>query len=85
MSERTLEKWTPRLLLENQAFRSVPASQVCVSVCVCVYLCIPEHSIHSVMPRLMEAQSGPGSPQSQHCWFPGMAWTSCRALRPWLS
>ena len=30
--ERTLEKWTPRLLLENEAF------EISVRVCVCVWL-----------------------------------------------
>ena len=35
------------------------------------YLCIPEHSMHIVIPRLMEAQWGSGSPQSQQLWFPG--------------
>lgn len=57
---------------------------VCVYVCVC-YLCIPEHVIQSVMPRLMEAQSGPGSPQSQHWLFPGKACTSSRALQSFCS
>lgn len=57
---------------------------VCVRV-MCVYLCIPEQTMHRVMPRLMEAQSGPASPQSQHCWFPAMTWTSSRAWQPWLS
>lgn len=27
--------------------------------------------MHSVIPRLMEAQRGSSSPQSQHTWFPG--------------
>lgn len=35
------------------------------------YLWIPEHSMHMVTPRLMEAQRGSSSPQSQHTWFPG--------------
>lgn len=38
---------------------------------VSVDLCIPEHSMHMVTPRLMEAQRGSSSPQSQHTWFPG--------------
>lgn len=57
-------------------------------MCVCVnvyYLCIPEQVMHSVMPRLIEAQSGPGSPQSQHCLFPEMACTSSKASRPEVS
>ena len=33
---------------------------------------IPEHSMHSVMPRLMEAHRGSGKPQSQHLSFPGI-------------
>ncbi|PNH11620.1 Pyrroline-5-carboxylate reductase [Tetrabaena socialis] len=34
--------------------------------------CAPEHSMHSRQPRLSEAQSGPGAPQSQQCALPGM-------------
>ena len=33
---------------------------------------IPEHSMQSVMPRLMEAQRGSGKPQSQHLSLPGI-------------
>lgn len=38
--------------------------------------------MHSVMPRLMEAQSGPGVPQSQHRRFPATARTRSRASSP---
>jgi len=34
------------------------------------YLCMPEHSMHSVMPRLMEAHDGSAAPQSQQCSLP---------------
>lgn len=44
------------------------------------YLWMPEHSIQSVMPRLMLAQRGSDCPQSQQNSFPGMACTRCRAL-----
>lgn len=35
--------------------------------------CIPEHSMHSVMPRLVLVQRGSGAPQSQHTELPGTA------------
>lgn len=47
-----------------------------------LYLCIPEHSMHSRMPRLMEAQRGSAWPQSQHCSFPGRHWMRCRMVSP---
>lgn len=83
------ELWLPRVQSEGAHFgemdsqapvrrrkpleRKFKAKFVCVCVCLSVYLCMPEQMIQSVMPRLMEAQSGPGSPQSQHCLFPGIA------------
>ena len=46
------------------------------------YLWMPEHWMHSVMPRLMLAQRGSGWPQSQQQELPGMVSTFCRALSP---
>lgn len=34
------------------------------------HLWMPEHSMHRVIPRLMEAHRGSSSPQSQHTWLP---------------
>lgn len=53
----------------------------CVTRCVC-YLCMPEHSMQSRMPRLMLAQRGSAWPQSQHTSFPGRDCTLCRTLSP---
>lgn len=36
------------------------------------YLCIPEHSIQSVMPRLILAHLGSPEPQSQQWSLPGI-------------
>lgn len=47
-----------------------------------VYLWMPEHWIHSVIPRLMLAHLGSGWPQSQHVLFPAMAMTFCKAPSP---
>ncbi len=81
--DRTFEKWTPKLLQTQKPIQMhvhvIHYIILCVHVC---YLCMPEQVMHSVMPRLIEAQSGPGSPQSQHCPFPEMACTSSRASRP---
>lgn len=46
------------------------------------YLWMPEHSMHSRMPRLMLAQRGSGWPQSQHWSFPGMLCTLCKMVSP---
>lgn len=81
--DRTFEKWTPKLLQTQNPIqmhvRMICYIVVCVYMC---YLCMPEQVMHSVMPRLIDAQSGPGSPQSQHCPFPEIACTSSRASRP---
>lgn len=47
-----------------------------------VYLWIPEHSMQSSTPRLMEAQQGAAWPQSQHSSFPGRLCTLWRRLSP---
>lgn len=47
-----------------------------------VYLWMPEHWIHSVIPKLMLAHLGSGWPQSQHVLFPAMAMTFCKAPSP---
>lgn len=49
------------------------------------HLWMPEHSMHSVIPRLMEAQRGSASPQSQHTWFPEPLRATPRAAgaSPW--
>ncbi len=81
--DRTFEKWTPKLLQTQKTIQMhvhvIHYIILCVYEC---YLCMPEQVMHSVMPRLIEAQSGPGSPQSQHCPFPEMHCTSSRASRP---
>lgn len=48
-----------------------------------VNLCIPEHSMHMVTPKLMEAQRGSSSPQSQHTWFPGPLRATSSAAGLW--
>lgn len=48
----------------------------------CCYLWIPEHSMQSSTPRLMEAQQGAAWPQSQHTSLPGRPWTLWRRLSP---
>lgn len=50
---------------------------------VTVNLWIPEHSMHMVTPRLMEAQRGSSSPQSQHTWFPWPLRATFRAAGLW--
>ena len=47
-----------------------------------VYLWMPEHSMHSRTPRLMEAQPGSEWPQSQHWPLPGRHWILCRMVSP---
>lgn len=47
-----------------------------------VYLWIPEHSMQSSTPRLMEAQQGAACPQSQHSSLPGRLCTLWRRLSP---
>lgn len=46
------------------------------------YLWIPEHSMHSRIPRLMEAQQGALCPQSQHSSLPGRLCTLWSRLSP---
>lgn len=46
---------------------------------------MPEHSMHSVMPRLMLAHRGSTSPQSQHTALPAMPWTLWSELSPFRS
>lgn len=46
------------------------------------YLWIPEHSMQSSTPRLMEAQQGAVWPQSQQSSLPGRLCTLCRRLSP---
>lgn len=43
---------------------------------------MPEHWIHSVIPRLMLAHLGSGWPQSQHVSFPAIVMTFCKAPSP---
>lgn len=43
---------------------------------------MPEHSMQSSTPRLMEAQQGAVWPQSQHSSLPGRLCTLCRMLSP---
>lgn len=47
-----------------------------------VYLWIPEHSMQSSTPKLMEAQQGAACPQSQHSSLPGRLCTLWRRLSP---
>ena len=47
-----------------------------------LYLWMPEHSMHSRTPRLMEAQPGSEWPQSQHWPLPGRPWILCRMVSP---
>ena len=42
-----------------------------------IYLCNPEHSIQSNMPKLMLAHFGYGEEQSAHFSFPGVSKKSC--------
>lgn len=49
---------------------------------VYTHLCIPEHWMHRVMPRLMLAQRGSGCPQSQQVLLPAMPMTLSSALSP---
>ena len=53
-----------------------------ISVLVQLYLWIPEHSMHSSTPRLMEAQHGAAWLQSQHSSLPGRLCTLWRRLSP---
>lgn len=48
----------------------------------CSYLWIPEHSMQSSTPRLMEAQQGAVWLQSQHSSLPGRLCTLWRRLSP---
>ena len=48
--------------------------------CMAAYLCIPEHSMHSKIPKLMLAHRGSACPQSQHWSLPEMLWTLCRMV-----
>lgn len=51
--------------LTDGAFILKGQQEVLSELPVCCYLWIPEHSMHMVTPRLMEAQRGSSSPQSQ--------------------
>ena len=47
------------------------ASGPTFDTCTPSLLCMPEHSMHSRVPRLREAQSGSAAPQSQQTALPG--------------
>lgn len=101
VSERTLEQWTPKLLIEKrekrihitrrgEPFKCFHQYLITLFVNITIkktqaessYLWIPEHSMHSRIPRLMEAQQGALCPQSQHSSLPGRLCTLWSRLSP---
>lgn len=57
--ERTLEKWTPRLLLHRKTIKAQVSSQVCACVSVCAYTCVPMDSRADDTKRDAQVDGGP--------------------------
>lgn len=55
----------------NLSLKQTVGRYCTLEICTLRFLCTPEHSIHSRIPKFKDAQSGSWAPQSAHSVLPG--------------